>query len=195
MDQPIKIQIIIGSTRQNRFSEKPAQWIFAELQKNQEVQAELVDLRDFPLPFYDEPLSPSRLKGNYSNDIAKKWAEKVGQADGYIFVTPEYNHGTSAVLKNAIDYVFEAWQKKPVGFISYGSVGGARAIEQLRQTVIELQMVPIRSAIHIPGAVYMAITNKKEDDTTNPFESLETHKEGFLDQLLWWTKTLKPIRE
>src|SRR5579859_7915590 len=140
----VKIQVIIGSTRKGRFSEKPAHWIFDELKKRQDVDAELIDLRDWPLPFFDESISPSQNKGTYENALAAKWAKKIEEADGFIIVTPEYNHGYSAVLKNALDYVYKEWNKKPVGFVSYGGIsGGTRAVQQLRQVAIELQMVPI----------------------------------------------------
>jgi len=159
MEKKTTIHVIIGSTRPGRFSEKIGRYVHDELKKREEVRAELVDLRDWPFPFFDEPISPAYNKGIYVNGLGKKWASKVGEADGYIMVTPEYNHGYSAVLKNAIDWVFGEWKNKPVGFVSYGNAGGARAIEQLRQVVIELQMLPIRNALHIPGEVYMAVRN------------------------------------
>ena len=102
----IKIKVIIGSTRQNRFSEKPAQWIFEEAKKLEGVEAELLDLRDYPMPFFDDPMSPSMAKGQYSNEIVKKWADKINDGDAFIIVTPEYNHGYSAVLKNALDVIY-----------------------------------------------------------------------------------------
>src|SRR5665213_2869794 len=147
----IKIQIIMGSTRQGRFVEQPAKWIFEKAKMQEGIEVELIDLRDWPLPFFDEAVSPSMNKGNYTNELAAKWAKKVGEADGYIIVTPEYNHGYPGVLKNAIDYVYGEWNNKPVGFVSYGGVaGGTRSVQQLRQVAIELQMVPIRNGIHIP---------------------------------------------
>lgn len=188
----LKIQVIIGSTRPSRFSEKPAQWIFETLKKNPEVDAELLDLRDYPLPFFAEPVSPSYAKEPYTNEIVQKWTQKIGEADGYIIVTPEYNHGYPAVLKNALDYVYHNWNKKPVGFVSYGSVGGARAVEQLREVAVELQMVPIRSAIHISGDTYMAAS---KEENQNPFEPLNQRAEDLINQLLWWAKTLKSARE
>src|SRR5215470_1798808 len=131
--QPLKIHIIIGSTRQKRFADKPATWIYEEAKKRQELDVELVDLRDYPLPFFDEPISPARMEGKYSNAIVTTWAQKVAEADGYIIVSPEYNHGYSAVLKNAFDHIYPEWNNKPIGFVAYGNVGGARAVEQLRQ--------------------------------------------------------------
>jgi NAD(P)H-dependent FMN reductase len=156
-EQTLKIKVIIGSTRQNRFSEKPAHWIYEEAKKKDGVKIELLDLRDYPMPFFNEPVSPAMSGGKYSNEIVNKWSEKIMDGDAFIIVTPEYNHGYPAVLKNALDSIFPEWNRKAVGFVSYGNAGGARSVEQLRQVVIELQMVPIRSAIHIPVDVYMAV--------------------------------------
>jgi NAD(P)H-dependent FMN reductase len=197
---PLTMHVIIGSTRQNRFSEKPARYIFDELKKKENIQVELIDLRDWPLPFYDEVVSPAVNKGNYSNELGKKWAVKVGEADGYIMVTPEYNHGYSAVLKNALDWVFPEWNGKPVGFVSYGNVGGARAIEQLRQVVIELEMVPIRSAIHIPTEVYLAVRNEKAPVNPELFKPLREGMRGdrvetFFNELINCAKTLKAAND
>jgi NAD(P)H-dependent FMN reductase len=164
----VKIQVIIGSTRQGRYSEKPAQWIFGELKK-QEVDAELVDLRDYPLPFYNEPVSPLRLNGQYPNPDVMKWSNKVKEADAYIIVAPEYNHGYTAVLKNAIDHLYPEWNHKPVGFLSYGSVGGARVIEQMRLVAIELQMLPIKNSIHIPLEVYINTMGLKNSEAPEIF--------------------------
>jgi NAD(P)H-dependent FMN reductase len=194
MTATIKIQVIIGSTRQNRFSEKPATWIYEEAKKRKELDVELVDLRDYPLPFFDEPTSPMRMNKKYANDNVQKWANKVEEADGYIIISPEYNHGYSAVLKNAFDHIYPEWNNKPAGFVSYGNAGGARAIEQLRQVVIELQMAPIKQAIHIPSQVYLAIIRPKEGDVSNPFDALKDNANSFLDQLTWWTKALKVAR-
>jgi len=184
----------MGSTRQGRFVEQPANWIFELLKKKEDVEAELIDLRDWPLPFYDEPVSPSMMtmmKKDYVNSLAKKWAKKIGEADGYLIVTPEYNHGYPAVLKNAMDYVYNEWNNKPVGFMSYGGIaGGTRSVQQLRQVAIELQMVPIRNGVHIP----LYWTQLDEKGKLN----MDSHKEGaenFLDQLISWTKALKITRE
>ena len=196
----VTIQVIIGSTRQNRFSEKAAGYIYDELKKKEGVHAELIDLRDWPLPFYDEPISPVANKGNYVNPLGKKWAAKVSEADGYIMVTPEYNHGYSAVLKNAIDWVFPEWNDKPVGFVGYGSALGARAIEQLRQVVIELRMVPIRSAVHIPSDVYMAVAKEQAPVNPDHFRPLREGMRGdrveaFFAELIGLAKTLKAARK
>lgn len=118
-DQLLKIKIILGSTRHNRFGDKPANWIYEETKKKSGVLAELLDLRDYPMPFFDEPMGPAMLKENYSHESVKKWAAKIKESDAFIVVTPEYNHGYPAVLKNAIDSIFPEWNDKPVGFVSY----------------------------------------------------------------------------
>jgi NAD(P)H-dependent FMN reductase len=199
MNEKLKIQIIIGSTRQNRFSEKPAHYLFEELNKREDVEVELLDLRDWPLPFFDEPIPPSGNKGNYVNPLGKQWANKIGESDGYIMVTPEYNHGYSAVLKNAIDWVGPEWHKKPVGFVSYGSALGARAIEQLRQVVIELRMVPLFSSIHIPTEVLMAVRAEKPPIDPAHFQPLREGRAGdrverFFNELIEYAGMLKTVR-
>ena len=190
----MKILIIIGSTRKNRFSEKPANWILEEARKRREFEVELVDLRDYPLPFFDEPISPSQSKEPYSNENVKKLTKKISESDGFIVVTPEYNHGYPAVLKNMFDYISKEWNRKAIGFVSYGTLGGARSVEQLRQVVIELQMAPIRQAIQIPPQLFFDIVTKKMD-VSNHFESLKPQADSFFEQLIWWTKALKDARE
>lgn len=194
VSQPLKLQVIIGSTRQGRFSEKSANWIFEQAKKREGVDVELIDLKDYPLPFFEEPQSPNMSKGTYTNPAITKWTKKWQEADGYIIVTPEYNHGYPAVLKNALDYIYQGWNKKPVGFVSHGSVNGARAVEQLRLVSIELNLAPIKSAIHIPPAVIGSLKNEDLKDT-NPFESLNEQAHNFLEQMVWWTKALKTARE
>ena len=141
----LKIKVIVGSTRANRFSEKPAQWIFEMAQKRSDLDVELLDLRDYPLPFFEEPLPPGFAKDNYDNPLVIKWREKIREADGFILVTPEYNHGYPAVLKNALDYVYHVWGRKAVAFVSWGGTGGTRGVEQLRLVTIELDMKPPKS--------------------------------------------------
>ena len=190
----MEILIIIGSTRKNRFSEKPANWIFEEAKKRKECTVELIDLRNYPIPFFDEEISPSMAKEPYLNENVRKLSKKIEKADGFIIVTPEYNHGFPAVLKNMLDYIYNEWNKKAIGFVSYGSVGGARSVEQLRQVAIELQMAPIRQSIHIPTQLFFDIIMKKID-ISNPFESLKPQADSFFDQLIWWTNALKNARE
>jgi NAD(P)H-dependent FMN reductase len=118
----------------------------------------------------------------------------VAEADGYIIVSPEYNHGYPAVLKNAFDAIYPEWNNKPVGFVSYGNAGGARAVEQLRLVAVELQMAPIKAAIHIPGHIFMAIVRPKEGDPPHPLAALKDQANAFLDQLVWWAQALKAAR-
>src|SRR5260221_974600 len=139
------ISVIIGSTRQGRFSEKPANWILQHLKTRSGFDSRLLDLPEFPMPFFDQPVSPSTPgKAPYETAVVKQWTAAIGESDGFVFVTPEYNYGTSAVLKNAIDWVYPEWNRKAAGFVSYGSAMGARAVQQLRETAIELQLPPIR---------------------------------------------------
>jgi NAD(P)H-dependent FMN reductase len=196
-ESQIKIKVIIGSTRQNRFSDKPAYWIYTEAKKKAD-EVEILDLRDYPMPFFNEPVSPAMSGGKYSNEIVNKWSEKIMDDDAFIIVSPEYNHGYPAVLKNALDSIFLEWNRKAVGFVSYGNAGGARSVEQLRQVVIELQMVPIRSAIHIPADVYMAVMNEKvpvDPDLFKPLRNRIDRIEVFLTELISMAKTLKVARE
>lgn len=185
-----KIQVIIGSTRQGRFGDKPARWISDELKKNADVEVELIDLRDWPLPFFDEAISPSMNNGVYSLELARKWADKIAEADGYIMVTPEYNHGYPAVLKNAIDYVSKEWNNKPVGFVSYGTVGGARAIEQLRQVAVELKLVPVRTSVNI-----IAYWNLLDEQGNLKTESFEKTAADMISQVLWYAIALKNAKQ
>lgn len=187
------IKIIVGSTRQNRFSEKPANWIYREAAARDGLDVELLDLRDYPLPFFDEPTLALRT-GEYSNPVATRWAQKVREADGFIIVSPEYTHAYPAVLKNALDYVYTGWHNKPVAFVSYGGVGGARAVEQLRLVAIELQMAPIRNAVHLPRDVYVAVMNEPVPVDPELFKPSKPAADAMLDQLIWWTKALKVAR-
>ena len=185
----IRIAVIVGSTRDKRFGEKPAKWIFEKAKNHEGVDAELIDLRDYPLPFFDYPQSPAALDGKHPNEVALKLAKKIDWADAFIILTPEYNHGYPAVLKNALDHIYQEWNNKPVGFVSWGGVGGARSVEQLRLVAIELQMAPIRNAIHIPN--FWELMDEKGN--FNP-ESLEKSAERFFQQLIWWAKVLKVAR-
>jgi len=190
----LKIKIIIGSTRPNRFSEKPAHWICQEAKTRDGLDVDLLDLRDYPLPFFDE--APQVLRtGVYVNPVATRWAHKVNEGDGYIIVSPEYNHAYPAVLKNALDYVYSGWNNKPVGFVSYGGVGGARGVQQLRQVAIELQMAPIRNAVHISREVYMAVMSQPAPVDPDLFKPSKAAADALLDQLIWWTKALKAARQ
>lgn len=193
---PLKIAVIVGSVRENRFADKPARWIAEQAKKLGDVEVETLDLKDHPLPFYDRAVTPSMSKpGEYGEDAADAWAKKIAAADAFVIVTPEYNHGPSAVIKNALDAVFHEWARKPVGFVSYGSVGGARAVEQLRLNAVELSMAPIRTAVHIPGNVMFPILFGKAEWNAETEAGLRDDADKMLTQLLWWAKALKAARE
>ena len=187
------ISVIVGSTRQNRFSEKPAKWILQHLENRNGVDARLLDLRDYPMPFFDQPVSPAtpgRLP--YEDEVVKKWTAAIAQSDGFVFVTAEYNYGPAAVLKNAIDWVYPEWNRKAVAFVSYGSAMGARSVQQLRETAIELQLAPVRSSVHIPVATLVA--HYRGGDVEAGLAELEAAAGRLIDDLLWWTVALKTAR-
>jgi len=188
------ISVIVGSTRQGRFSEKPAQWIFEHLRKRKEIEARLLDLRDFPMPFFDQAVPPS-MPGRppYPNEVVQKWTAQIGASDGFVFVTPEYNYGTSAVLKNAIDWVYPEWNRKAAAFVSYGSAMGARAVQQLRETAIEVQMAPIRSSVPLPVATLWAHFQGR--DVNEGLAEMDKQAAAMIDDLLWWTSALKTARQ
>lgn len=188
------ISVIVGSTRQGRFSEKPAQWIFQRLGKRAGVEARLLDLRDFPMPFFDQPAPPS-IPGRapYEHEVVRKWTAEIARSDGFVFVTPEYNFGPPAVLKNALDWVYPEWNRKAAGFVSYGGAMGARSVQQLRETVIELQMAPIRFSVQIPPATLWA--HFRGGDVEKGLAELDKQGDLMIDDLLWWTTALKSARE
>lgn len=183
-----KIQILTSTTRPGRVSIQVAQWALEQAQKRSDAEFELVDIADFNLPMYDEPIPPKAH--NYQHDYTKKWAEKVEQADGYIIVTGEYNHGMPAALKNALDYVYAEWNNKSLGIISYGSAGGVRAAEHLRGVAGELQLADISNQLVIFGH-----TNIENWTTFVPDEKLEQNLVGVFDKTIEWANALAPLRQ
>lgn len=187
------ISLIIGSTREGRFSEKPANWIAQHLRERDDIETRLLDLRDFPMPFFDQPVPPaSPGRAPYSHEVVHKWTAEIAQADGFVFVTPEYNYGPPAVLKNALDWVYPEWNRKAAAFVSYGSVAGARGVQQLRQIAIELQLAPVRSSVHIPVATLWA--HFQGGDVDAGLAELSGPAGILIDDLLWWTTALKTAR-
>jgi NAD(P)H-dependent FMN reductase len=183
----LKIQIILGSIRENRFGDTVGKWFLGVAGSRENLDAELIDLRDWQLPFFKEPRSPS--SGRYAEE-ARPWAEKIAQGDGYVIISPEYNHGYSAVLKNAMDHIYREWNNKPIGFVSYGgSSGGTRAVEQLRLVAIELQMAPIREAVVIPFA-----RSAFDEDGQPRSTTLNDRANAVLNQMTWWANVLKKAR-
>jgi NAD(P)H-dependent FMN reductase len=186
-----KIAIIISTTRATRFGDKPAKWIGDIAAQRTDMVSEIIDLRDFPMPFFDEVASNAWVPT--TNEVAQRWQKKVAAFDGYIFVTAEYNRGVPAVLKNALDYAYPEWNRKAAAYVGYGSVGGARAVEQLRLISVELQMAPTRTGVHIQGADFMAAWKQGKDLKDIPH--LQQNASDMLDQLVWWTNALKAARE
>ena len=187
----VKIAVIVGTTRAARVGHKPTQWIADIASQRDGMIVEVLDLREYPLPFFDEVASNAWAPSQ--NDVAQRWQKKVAEFDGYIFVSAEYNRGVPAVLKNALDYAYPEWNKKPAAFVGYGSVGAARAIEQLRLIAIELQMAPIRTGVHLQGADFMAVWKGEKDIAELSY--LRQNASDMLDQLVWWTHALKAARE
>ena len=184
----IKIAIILGSTRPNRNGEAVAKWVYEIAQKRSDAEFELLDIKDFNLPLLDEPVPPSL--GQYSKPHTKTWAAKIDNFDAYVFVTPEYNHGTSGALKNAIDFLFAEWNNKAAGFVSYGGASGARAVEQLRLNLAEVQMATVRNQV-----LLSLFTDFENFSVFKPDSHKEASVNAMLDQLIAWGGALKTLRK
>lgn len=184
----LRIGIIIGSTRPGRNGEAVAKWVYEIARKRADAQFELVDIKDFNLPLLDEPVPPAM--GKYSQEHTKNWAAKISTFDGFVFVTPEYNHSTCAALKNALDFLYAEWNNKAAGFVGYGSAGGTRAVEALRLICGELQMADVRNQVQLS-----LFTDFENMSQFKPHESKEKQVTAMLDQLISWTQALKTVRE
>jgi NAD(P)H-dependent FMN reductase len=183
----LKIAIILGSTRPNRNGEAVAHWVYDLARTRADAAFELVDLRDFDLPLLDEPIPPAM--GQYSQPHTKAWAAKIAGFDAFVFVTPEYNHGTSGALKNAIDYLYAEWNNKAAGFVSYGSAMGVRAVEQLRLIMGELQVADVRNQVMLS-----LFTDFEDFSVFKPDPRHETALTGMLEQLIAWGGALRSLR-
>jgi len=182
-----KIAIIVGSTRPGRKAEAVARWVHGIAAKRTDATYNLVDIQDFNLPLLDEPVPASRKQ--YFKDHTKRWAAEIAQYDGFVFVTPEYNHATSGALKNAIDFLYAEWNDKAAGFVGYGSMGGARAIENLRLIMGELKVADVRQAVQL------SLSRDFENFTT--FKPQATHERtvnAMLDQVVAWSGALRSVR-
>lgn len=189
-----KIALIIGSTRAARFADIPAQWMLAQAKARTDMAVELVDLRDYDLPLFNEMATNAYMPSADPKAVA--WQKKMAGFDGYIFVVSEYNHSISGALKNALDQAYVEWAKKPMGAIAYGSVGGARALEHLRGIAVELQMAPVRNAVHVGGADFWRIhpgmggSGKMSDIEA----ALLPSAKAMLDDMVWWANALKAAK-
>jgi len=189
-----KIALIISSTRAARWADKPAQWMLARMQARDDLEVELVDLRDFDLPFFNEAASNAFVPTQDPNAV--RWQQKIAGFDGYVFVVAEYNRSVTGALKNALDQDYTGWNRKPMGVIAYGSVGGARAAEQLRLMSIELQMVPVRAGVHIGGSDFYRVG--PYNPNAEPMEAIEGVIGGsakdMLDAVAWYAGVLKAAK-
>jgi NAD(P)H-dependent FMN reductase len=189
----LKLGMIVGSTRQNRFADTPVRWLVEGAAARADLRLEVLDLRDYRLPFFNEPASPAYTGGVYTQPEAEAWRKRIGEFDAFIATVAEYNHGPTAVLKNAFDSAYLEWQRKPIAFVGYGGVGGARAIETLRGVVIELQMTPIKQEVNIGMEPYLGIV--RDGRTLNDYEYLVQSRGVMFDHLVWWGEALKRARQ
>lgn len=190
----MKIQVIIGSTRPGRATDRLAKWVAAEAQKQTKAEIELVDLADFPLPFLDEPISPQYNPDRKPNEQAKKWLDKIAEADGYVIVTPEYNRTISGVLKNALDYVDYQLAKKPVAIVSHGSTGGAQAVGHLRGIIPGLLAVTVPKVTYVAAWVGQIIDEQGVLDEKAGASHLEALT-ATLEDLQWYSEALSVARK
>ncbi|MFI6597606.1 NADPH-dependent FMN reductase [Nonomuraea sp. NPDC050536] len=185
----IKIGIILGSTRPGRKGEQVAKWVDEMASRRGDADFEVIDLLDHPLPHLDEPTPAPASPGRYQHEHTRAWADTIASFDGFVMVTPEYNHSTSGVLKNAIDYLYAEWNNKAVGFVSYGGVGGARAVEQLRLICGALQMADVAPQVALP-----LLTEFENYATFKPGDYNVTALDTLLDQVVAWSTALVPLR-
>jgi NAD(P)H-dependent FMN reductase len=183
----LKIGIIIGSTRPGRKAEAVAKWVAELAKKRTGAEYELVDIKDYNLPLLDEPIPPSQ--GKYSKEHTKVWSAKIDSLDGYVFVTPEYNHSTSGALKNALDFLYKEWNNKAAGFVAYGSAGGTRSVEHLRGIMAELQVADVRAQVMLSLR-----TDFKDYTEFTPAEYHDKSVEQLFEQVERWSTALKTIR-
>ncbi len=192
----MKVQIILGSDRPNRIGGKIAKWVVSSAAEQPDFEVELVDLKDYDLPHFDEAMSPRFNPNRQLNEAAERWLAKVNEADAYVIVTPEYNHSITGILKDALDYLDWQFAKKPVAIVSYGTVGGARAAEQLKAILIEVKaaIVPEAVALLNPGQAVSDGGVLSDELKAAPYGP-QTALDGTLAELHWWAKTLKAGRE
>ncbi len=189
----LKIAVIIGSTRSTRFGPTPARWMFELAQQRAELEVELVDVAAFDLPFFNE--KSSNLWRPSEDPKAIAWQKKVGEFDGYLVVTAEYNRSITGALKNAFDQAYNEWNRKPIGFVGYGTVGASRAIEHARTIATELQMVNLRSAVHIGGSeFYKVVPGAGNQPMSVIEEAIRPSANAMLDELIWWGEATKAKR-
>ncbi len=183
----IRVAVISGSTRPGRHSDGVAEWVLENARQRTDAEFELVDIQDFRLPLLDEPAPPALHK--YSKPHTLEWARRIASFDAFVFVTAEYNHAIPGALKNAIDYLYAEWNNKAAGFVSYGSAGGARAVEHLRQVMGELQVADVRRQV-----MFSLYDDFEAFRTLRPKPAHEGALKEMLDQLVAWGEALKSMR-
>ncbi|WP_136634911.1 NADPH-dependent FMN reductase [Pseudooceanicola onchidii] len=194
MSRNPKIALIITSTRDSRWGEVPAQWMLTQAQARTDLDVELVDLKDFDLPMFNEPASNMWMPT--SDEKAVAWQKKMAEFDGFIFAVAEYNHTISGALKNALDQAYNEWVRKPMTAIAYGSMGATRALEHLRNIAVELQMVPVRNAVHIGGADFFKVHPMGGGAPISEVEeNLLPAAKATLDDLAWWARATMAARD
>lgn len=184
----ITIGIILGSTRPGRNGEAVAKWVYEIAGKRSDAKFEFIDLADFDLPLLDEAVPASR--GQYAKEHTKKWAAAIDPLDAFIFVTPEYNHATSGALKNALDFLYKEWNNKAAGFVGYGSMLGARAVESLRPIMGELQIADVRAQVGLS-----LFTDFENFSVFKPADHHEASVNAMIDQVITWGTALKTVRQ
>lgn len=183
----LKIAVILCSTRPGRKGEAVAHWIHGLAQKREDAEFELVDLKDFELPLLDEPTPASQH--NYTKPHTKRWSEAIAPFDGFVFVMPEYNHGVSGALKNALDFLYAEWNNKAAGFVGYGGMGALRAVEHMRPILANLQIATVAAQ------VALSLRADWKEGTFTPNDYHEPSVEQVLDQVIAWSSALKPLRK
>ena len=193
MSKP-KIAIIVSSTRPTRFADIPTKWIEAQAKAHGALDTEVVDLRDFNLPFFDEVASNAWAPTQ--NAEAVRWQKKLAEFDGYIFVVAEYNRSITGVLKNALDQAYVEWAHKPFGAVAYGSMGGTSALAHLRMIGVELQMVPVRNSVHIGGGDFFRVHPGfgGSGNLADIEAGLAPSAKALLDDITWWANATKAAR-
>jgi NAD(P)H-dependent FMN reductase len=184
----LKIGVIVSTTRPTRVGRNIADWFMQQVASTPDVDFQIIDLAEVNLPLLDEPKSP--MRGDYQHAHTKAWAKVIDEFDGFVWVTAEYNHGYPAPLKNAIDTLHKEWGKKPVAFVGYGGMGGARAIEQLVAVACEVNMVPLSSTALKIIDVWEAL---EENGSVKP-EYVRGDAASLVKNLIWWAKLLKGAR-
>lgn len=187
------IEVILSTTRDDRFSARVGEWVAGSLGARDGLEVDLLDLRDHPLPFFDG-VPPAKAPRQYPTAEVARLGERLDRADGFVIATAEYNHGYPAVLKNAMDWTFVEWQHKPVSFVGWGNVGGARAIEQLRLVGVEFEMAPLRHAVHILPDLMVPAMQAPEPFDPAVFAPLKAKLDTLVADLLWWTDALQAAR-